>query len=84
MIKINLLKLPSTLIHDEHDHHCGCVKCYFTNIISIAKTESIWIIEYISSFTIFNSESSKLNIDYFWVASSPRSPPLHKLNTNLN
>ncbi len=76
MIQKSLLKLPTSLHHDEHDHSCGCVKCYFNNIISIVKIEFVWTIEYILSFTIFNSETIRLDPFDLNVTYSPRSPPL--------
>ena len=72
----NLLKLPTTLKHDEHDHHCGCVKCYLTNVVSVAKIELVWLIEYILVFTIFNSESSNIKSYFFKDSFTTRSPPL--------
>ena len=76
MEETNLLKLPTTLKHDEHDHHCGCVKCYLTNVVSVTKIELVWLIEYISIFTIFNSESDKLKPYFFKNYFTSRSPPL--------
>ena len=76
MEETNLLKLPTTLKHGEHDHQCGCVKCYFTNVVSVTKIELVWLIEYISVFTIFNSESDKLKLYFFKDYFTSRSPPL--------
>ena len=75
--KENFHWLPKTLIHDDHDHDCACVKCYLTDVVSIAKIEFVWIIEYILLFTVLNSESNRLK-DYFLCSSSrPRSPPAY-------
>lgn len=76
MLQKSLLKFPTTLHHDEHDHCCGCVKCYFNNIINIVKIEYVWMIEYISSAIVFNSEASKLDPLNLKTTYSPRSPPL--------
>ena len=70
--------LPSALMHDEHDHNCGCFKCYISDIVSASKIEFVWIIEYTSLFAIFESES-KIFKTYFLCSSlTTRSPPLYK------
>ena len=76
MEETNLLKLPTTLKHDEHDHHCGCVKCYLTNVVSVTKIELVWLIEYILVYTTLNSESDKLKLYFYKDYFTLRSPPL--------
>ena len=72
----DLCNLPTTFTHDEHNHECGCVKCYFTAIVNIHRVDLIWIIEYILLLTIFNSQSNKLGSCCPIESISPRSPPL--------
>ena len=67
--------LPTTLIHNDHDHDCGCVKCYLSDIANTTKIEFVWIIEYILLFTVFNSESNRLKNFILFNSTRPRSPP---------
>jgi hypothetical protein len=75
--KENFHWLPKTLIHDDLDHYCACVKCYLTDIVSIAKIEFVWIIEYILLLTVLNSESNRLEDYFLYRSSRPRSPPTY-------
>ena len=70
--------LPSIFIHDEYNHDCGCVKCYLSDIVSAAKIEFVWMIEYVLLFITFNSESNKIRTEFFYSSFCPRSPPLYK------
>ena len=67
--------LPTSITHNHHDHDCGCVKCYLSDIVSTAKIEFVWIIEYILLFTVFNSESNRLRDFILLNSTRPRSPP---------
>ncbi len=69
---------PTTLKHDDHNHDCGCVKCYFNNVTFAPKIEFVWIIEY---FLIFITDYSYVNNSKksnLYIISCPRSPPLYK------
>ncbi len=70
--------LPITLTHNEHDLNCGCVKCYLSDITTASKIEFVWMIDYILSFIIFNSESKKLKTYLFSRHFTTRSPPIYK------
>ena len=70
--------LPSALVHDEHNHDCGCFKCYLSDIVSASKIEFVWIIEYIALFLVFESESKKLKTYFLCSSLTTRSPPLYK------
>ena len=67
--------LPTAIIHNHDDHDCGCVKCYLSDIVSTAKIEFVWIIEYILLFTVFNSESNRFKNFILLNSTRPRSPP---------
>jgi len=69
--------LPTTLIHNDHDHDCGCFKCYLSNIVTATKIEFVWMIELILLFTVFNSESNKLKNYFLCNSYKPRSPPTY-------
>ena len=70
--------LPSALVHDEHNHNCGCFKCYLSDIVSASKIEFVWMIEYIPLFLVFKSESKKLKTYFLCSSLTTRSPPLYK------
>ena len=70
--------LPTTLTHNHDDHDCGCVKCYLTDIVSIAKIQFVWMIEYEALYKIFVSESKRLKTYLFCSSFTTRSPPLYK------
>ena len=67
--------VPKTLIHNEHNHDCGCLKCYINNIISATKTEFIFLIDNIVLLKIFNSEPKKLKKYIISSSFTTRSPP---------
>ncbi len=69
---------PTTFKHDHHDHHCGCVKCYFNKIAVVSKIEFVWIIEYFLFFTILDSYTKNLKPSRLFNLAYPRSPPLYK------
>ena len=69
---------PTTFTHDEHDHHCGCVKCYLNDIVNTVKIDFVWLIEYHLLFIFFNPVSNELKSYNLSNSFSPRSPPKHK------
>ena len=69
---------PTTFTHDEHDHNCGCVKCYLNDIVNTVKIDFVWLIEYHLLFIFFNSISHELKSYNLSNSFSPRSPPKHK------
>ncbi len=69
---------PTTFTHDEHDHNCGCVKCYLNDIVNAVKIDFVWLIEYHLLFIFFNSTSNELKSYNLSNSFSPRSPPKNK------
>ena len=76
--KNNSSWLPTTFLHNAHNHDCRCVKCYLSAIVTVSKIEFVWMIDYILLFIAFNCESNKLKINLLCRAFSTRSPPSYK------
>lgn len=68
---------PTTFVHDDHDHNCGCVKCYLNDIVNAVKIDFVWLIEYNLLFVFFNSECYQIKDQNLHNFFSPRSPPLY-------
>ena len=69
---------PTTITHDDHDHNCGCVKCYLNDIVNAVRIDFVWLIEYHLLFIFSNSEYNQIRYYILYNSFSPRSPPLYR------
>ena len=67
--------LPTSIFHDDSNHNCGCVKCYFNKITLGRKILFIWLTEYKYTFLVLNAITTRIKPSWCLNSISSRSPP---------